>query len=633
MFLDSFSSRKLFVYAAFLTICCLVTTPAVAQLDFDFGEFGAGPSTTTVDITVEADYTPATATQSAMVFVTIQIPDEMHIYAVDQEEGGPLATSLIVNSTQARLSGPWQPIQAPVSHSYPNIWPGVEVKEHTGKVTWYAPIEFSPGTDINSATLEVTATVQACDESSCIQIDKTVAAKLGAGIAIPQKPQAPSPTPTNADDTPLLKVIGFAILGGLILNLMPCVLPVIGLKVLSFAKQGGQSRGQIFMLNMAYVAGMILVFIILATLASLVQLGLGNESLGWGELNTHTWFKVGMASLVFAMALSFLGTWEIPIPGFASSGKATELSSREGPLGAFMMGIFTTILATPCSGPFLGPVFGYLISQPVHITYTVFASVGLGMALPYILIGIFPSLVSWLPKPGAWMDTFKQLLGFVLLGTVVWLMSAISKDYFIATLSLLFAIWFACWWIGSTPITAPSSAKMRAWLGGSAVAAILGYAAFSFLTPGDSVLPWQPWSNAALAEARTQGKTVLVDFSAQWCLTCKTNLKVAINREEVKELVEENEVVTLLADWTDKNPEIKQALLEHNSQSIPLLVIYPADPMKAPIVLPDLLSKQQVLDALEAAGPSLNNENQSEVATAPPATGMSNRYQGSSLVQ
>jgi thiol:disulfide interchange protein len=363
---------------------------------------------------------------------------------------------------------------------------------------------------------------------------------------------------------------------------------------------------------------MMLVFLLLATLAALMKLGLSNESFGWGELNTLTWFKVGMSSLVFAMALSFFGVWEIPIPGFATSGKATELSTREGAMGAFMMGIFTTILATPCSGPFLGPVFGYTLSQSPAVIYLVFSSVGLGMALPYLLIGAVPSLVSWLPKPGAWMDTFKQLLGFVLLATVVWLFSSIHPDYFIATLSLLFGIWFACWWIGRTPLTAPTPVRQTAWIGGVGVAILIGVGAFHFLTPGKSVLPWQPYSRAALAAARAEGKTVLVDFTAQWCLTCKTNSKLAINREEVRQRVAKNGVVTLLADWTDRNDTIKEALRELGSQSIPLLAIYPADRSREVILLPDLLTQQKVLDALDEAGPSVSKATLDKGAIAAP---------------
>jgi thiol:disulfide interchange protein len=279
--------------------------------------------------------------------------------------------------------------------------------------------------------------------------------------------------------------------------------------------------------------------------------------------------------------------------------------------------MFTTILATPCSGPFLGPVFGFTISQSPWVIYAIFFAVGLGMALPYLLIGAVPSLVSWIPKPGAWMDTLKNLLGFVLLGTVVYLFSTINHGYFIATLSLLFGIWFACWMIGRTPITASAAQRRNAWLEGVAVAAIVGMLSFHFLTPSTSLLPWQPYSPQALAAGRAEGKTVMVDFTAQWCPTCKANSKFAINRPEVKEWVEENDVVTLLADWTDRSVMIKNALRELNSQSIPLLAIYPADASKQPIVLPDLLTKKQVLAALAAADSQASVYNKSTMAAKP----------------
>ena len=569
-------------------------------------QFGGGAGGS--EVKVNAQFTAPRDGQPAMLFVTADIADEYHVYAIDQGSlpnngGGPQPSSIEITSPAAvRLAGPFQPLQPPMTHIDQEIWPGLEIREHDGQVTWFAPVEIAASVDPATISIAGKVSVQACNPQTCIPLDMTFEARFGSGFPIPQNlsAQAPAAEPgagTPTSDLSLVAVIGYGMLGGLILNLMPCVLPVIGLKVMSFAKQGGQSRAQILGLNLAYVAGLLSVFLLLATLASLA-------SFGWGELNTLTWFKVGMASLVFAMALSFLGVWEIPIPGFASSGKATELSSNDGPMGAFMMGIFTTILATPCSGPFLGPVFGYTITQPTSIIYLIFSSVGLGMGLPYLLIGAFPSLVRWLPKPGAWMDTFKQLMGFVLLATVVWLLYSVNHIYFIPTLSLLFGIWFACWWIGRTPLTASTSKRQTAWMGGIGVAALIGYGAFSMLVPGKSELPWQPYSPAALASAQAEGKTVLVDFSANWCLTCKTNLKLAINRSEVKQLVDENGVVTLLADWTDKNETIKQALLDLNSQSIPLMAIYPADPSQEVIVMPDLLTKQMVLDALKAAGPS-----------------------------
>ncbi len=601
-------------YATRALALCLVLAvgwrPAAAQFDFG-GLDGFGGGSTDSEVSVEAEFTPATDERPAILFVTATMAEGYHISAIDQAAGGPLPTKIAIDpQAGVELLDEWQPIQPPKSHIDKEAWVGLELREHYEKVTWYAPIKLPAGADPASLTIGGTIEGQACDPHTCVPFEQSIIAEQGEGVELPagglggtDSSEMQSVEGASESETPLLTILAYGVLGGLILNLMPCVLPVIGLKVLSFAEQGGQSRARILMLNLFYVAGLMTVFMVLATLAALAKLGLSNESFGWGELYTLTWFKVSMTALVFAMALSFLGIWELPIPGFATSGKATELSAREGPLGAFCMGVFTTILATPCSGPFLGPVFGFTISQTASVIYAIFAAVGLGMSLPYLLIGMFPSLVSWLPKPGVWMDTLKNLLGFVLLGTVVYLFSTINQGYFLATLTLIFGIWFSCWLIGRLPVTADSVQRRNTWLEAVAATAVVGAFAFQFLTPSSSMLPWQPYSPQALAAARAEGKTVMVDFTAQWCPTCKTNLKFAINRPKVKEWVEENDVVPLLADWTDRNDMIKQALRELNSQSIPLLAIYPADSSKGPIVIPDLLTQGRVLEALAAASP------------------------------
>ena len=606
-----------------LTALALVAlaAPRMAQAQFpDFGNLGAPAGAAGEQVAVSAEFTTASGERPALVFVTARIARGFHMFAVDQPKspdgGGPQATTIsVANNDQVRLVGPFQSVERPKTHIDKEAWVGLELREHEGEVTWFAPVEIAAGVDPASLQIEGEVEGQACDPNRCIPVNLSFTAELGDGRALPPEAfsggrvSAPAAAAGSVglpgeSERSLLAVAFFGILGGLILNLMPCVLPVIGLKILSFAKQGGESRRHILGLNLAYSAGVLAVFMALATLATLAQLGLGAESYGWGELNTFTWFKVAMTALVFAMALAFLGVWEIPVPGFASSGTATELAAREGPGGAFCMGMFTTLLATPCSGPFLGPVFGYTLTQPPLVTYVVFLAVGIGMALPYFLIGAFPQLVGWLPKPGEWMDTLKQFLAFVLLATVVWLFTTIHPDYFVATLALLFSIWFGCWIVGRVPAWAEPRYKYKGWLRGGIAAAILGGGSFLLMSPSKEVLPWQPYSPAALAAARAEGKTVLVDFTANWCLTCKTNLKLAINRAGVRDLVERNGVVTLLADWTDKNDTIKQALAELNSRSIPLLAIYPANPNAEVIVLPDLLTQGKVLEALEQAGPS-----------------------------
>ncbi len=413
----------------------------------------------------------------------------------------------------------------------------------------------------------------------------------------------------------LAGMLGAALVGGLILNLMPCVLPVIGLKIMAFAKQGGESRARVFTLNLTYVAGLMAVFMLLATLAALPQLGLGTNAYEWGELNTQTWFKVSLTALVFVMALSFLGVWEIPLPGFAGSSAAAELASREGYGGAFFKGVLTTILATPCSGPFLGPVFGYTISQPASTTYLIFFCVGLGMSLPYLLIGAFPELIRWIPKPGAWMDTFKQLMAFVLLGTVVYLLSTINTEKVIATLALLVALWFACWLGGRQPITAPLARRSVAWMLGLTTA--IGVGMVGFAPEREGALAWKDFSPAQLVAAKEKGKTVLVDFTADWCLTCQWNLATAIDVAAVKDVVEANKVEALKADWTDEDPAIEEALAQLESRSIPLLAIYPADRPDEVIVLRDTVSKTDVLQALAAAGAGEKNPHRGFVLSRP----------------
>lgn len=266
-------------------------------------------------------------------------------------------------------------------------------------------------------------------------------------------------------------ILGLAFVAGLILNVMPCVLPVIGLKIMSFVQQGGESRFRVFALNMWFSIGLMAVFWTLAAVA----IGVG---LGWGDQFSSATFSIVLIAVVFAFALSFLGVWEVPIPGFAGGNTASKLAEKEGYGGAFTKGILATVLATPCTGPFLGPALGWAVAQPTAITLLAFSAVGLGMASPYLLIGAFPKLISFLPRPGAWMDTFKQVMGFVLLGTGVWIFSFLNDGYFVPTYWLLLALAVACWLIGLVPLTAELPQKLRAWAAGTAIVAVVAVLAF-----------------------------------------------------------------------------------------------------------------------------------------------------------
>jgi thiol:disulfide interchange protein len=235
----------------------------------------------------------------------------------------------------------------------------------------------------------------------------------------------------------------------------------------------------------------------------------------WGEHFGDIRFLVAMIGIVFAFGLSFLGVWEIPIPGFVGSSKIQGAAEKEGAIGAFSKGVLSTILATPCAGPLLVPAVSWAAAQPTWLTFLSFTSIGLGMATPYLLIGAFPRLISGLPKPGPWMDTFKQVMGFLLLGTVVFLFSSLEQKWVIPTLTLLLGIGMGCWWVGRTPMTAALSTRLAGWAVGLAMIAIAGRVGFVTLVPADK-LPWEPFSRVALEQHLEEGRTVLIDFTANW---------------------------------------------------------------------------------------------------------------------
>jgi len=371
-----------------------------------------------------------------------------------------------------------------------------------------------------------------------------------------------------------------AFLGGLILNAMPCVLPVIGLKVMSFVQQAGQNRGRIFALNLWFALGVMAVFLAWASLISLFSLSAS------AQFQTPE-FNVVLAGITFAFALSLFGLWEIPLPGFVGSGSAQSVGEREGATGAVAKGVLSTMLATPCVGPLIGGTIDWTIGSGSTVRiFAIYGAMGLGMASPYLLIGANPALLRWLPKPGLWMDTFKQLMGFLLLATVLWLFSTLPSHYFVASLAIIFGIWLACWRIGRTPLTAEFPGKLRAWAAASVI--VVGVSWISFRTLlGEPVEPaqnvaanhsvWRPFSVAALQKARAEGKTVLIDFTANWCLTCKLNKPVALRTQATEAYMREHGIVGLVADKTLKAPAIDDlmARLDHPSGMIPFYAVFP----------------------------------------------------------
>jgi len=500
------------------------------------------------ELTLTGQFQVADGQREGRLSVTAEMLPSWHVYSITQLPGGPLKSELqVADSEQFELAGGFTADVPPAVKRYEFF--DVPVEEHGDTVTWTAPIRISAGVDPETLELNVVYKGQVCqDEGACIPIEREIPIEF-AGHYQPSETIGPSAaTPTNGGfDRGKLEIedpakagavwaaIGMALAGGFILNFMPCVLPVIGLKIMSFVGQAGESRSRAFALNVWYSLGMLSVFMVLATLAS-------GWNLGWGQQSQSDPFNITMAAIVFVMGLSFLGVWEIPIPGFVGSGKASELAQREGVAGAFSKGIVTTILAVPCSGPFLGTALAWSAGKSVFTVYMIFAFIALGMACPYLLIGAFPALIRFLPKPGAWMETFKQVMGFVLLGTVVWICSYIHWVYLLPTMMFLFALWAACWWIGRIPVTGNLALKLRSWALAGAFSAGMGMLAFMWFAKVmderfvadalrtaertaaataesgnlDHLLPWKPFSFENLKTFTGDQKTVMVDFTADW---------------------------------------------------------------------------------------------------------------------
>ncbi len=410
---------------------------------------------------------------------------------------------------------------------------------HEGTVSWTIPLvvpeDAVPGEyPIAGGIGYQTCTPNSCDLPSAADFEVTVAvskravkgrlplafaaskyakiAKEAEAIAQAKKTEQPHSTITASkskfDSLPLASILGLAFLAGLILNVMPCVLPVIGLKIMSFVHQAGGSRREILTLNLWFSLGLMSVFWILGAAAALA----GHK---WGEHFGDMRFLVSMIAIVFAFGLSFLGVWEIPIPGFVGSGAMQGAAEREGAIGAFSKGVLSTILATPCAGPLIGPAVGWATKQPSWLTLSAFTCIGLGMAAPYLLVGLAPRLVNLLPKPGAWMETFKQLMGFLLMATVIFLFVSVPAKYVIPTLTLLLGIGVACWYVGRMPITVGWQRKLVSWsvaIGLIAMAAMLGFVA---LVPNYKI-DWQPFTRVSFDQHLAQGNTVMVDFTADW---------------------------------------------------------------------------------------------------------------------
>lgn len=491
-----------------------------------------------------------------------------------------------------------------------------DAKDAAAETKWVDPITKPVGAPKSPAADDISSTGGGTDTNATPPPGPGEKTEANAKPDVAGTDTAAATDAQAGSSTAFPLILLFAFIGGLILNVMPCVLPVVGLKIMGFVSQAGEDRKRILTLNVAYVAGIMAVFALLAVVAAVTKFG-------WGEQFTYFPVRLGLTLTLFALALSYLDVWEIPVPGMAASKASQDLQNREGFFGAFSKGVFATIMATPCSGPLLGFILGLTLNLAPAQTIAIFLTVGLGMSSPYLLIGFRPKLIAWLPKPGDWMVTLKQLMAFLFLGTVAFFFSQFNDTQKVPVFVSLIAVWFGCWIIGKVPNYADLNKRISAWVGGIAAATAISLGAFHFLEQVKE-LDWKDYNEAQLQQLQSEGKTVMVDFGAKWCVNCIVNYEVALNTAKTRKVMDELGAVAMYADWTDPDEKIKQKLSELDSRSIPLLVIYPGDRSKAPIIMRDLVTQQAVVDALRRAGASVSSSSLSlsardqDVATIAP---------------
>jgi len=398
----------------------------------------------------------------------------------------------------------------------------------------------------------------------------------------------------------LARTFGLAFLGGLLLNLMPCVFPVLFIKGLALVNSGNEERQTLRVHGLVYTAGILVSF--WALVAALLGLRAAGATLGWGFQFQSPVFLALMAGLMFFLGLSLAGQFEI---GLTLTGAGGALAAKQGLTGSFFTGVLAVVVATPCTAPFMGAAVGYALTQSAAVTFAVFTALALGLAAPYVALTLQPAWTRLLPKPGAWMEVLRQAVAVPIFATVIWLAWVLAGAYgaglLVALLASFLLLAIAGWFLGRWPA--------RRWAAIVAAAILLGVIALDAfapqklttapeaLSPPEAAGLWQPWSEAAVSRSLAAGHPVFVDFSASWCLTCQVNERAVLNQPEVVKAFQTKNVVLMKADWTRHDEAITKALTALGRSGVPAYALY-ATGQSTPQMLPEVLTPGIVTDAL-----------------------------------
>ena len=579
-------------------------------------------------------YSLGALTKGSSVTVDITIPDNWHVNANVAADEFLKPSSIEIAAQGIHFGEPKWP--EPIKEYSEAL--DLENLVFKGHFQITLPIE-NVDADYDSLTTQATFHYQACDNSICLAPSQVT---FGVGPVGFNKKRASrddagnmhgSATSTDANGNATGNVINApsaagnategaagtfilllsALFGGLILNLMPCVLPVLSLKLFSLIKQAGENRKRLLVLGTSTTLGILASFWALAGIVAAVKAGGGNA--GWGMQFQSAGFIAFMVVILSAFAMSFFGVFEIWLPGSATT-KMDKVGRKQGFWGAFFTGALLVLLSTPCSAPFLGTAMGFAFTASTPVLFLFFTAAGVGLALPYMLVSTFPKILKVFPKPGAWMVTLQKIMGVLLLGTVVWLLWVVHEQAgnvgvaIFAAISLLsIAMSFA---IGN--IAPPGVAFSREVLSVGGAVVILAIIWFAFASPKfeaevDAIFKarsvqlvtedgWYRYTPELIEELAKSGRTVFIDATADWCLTCKANEAAVLNRDDFKRAMDSLNVARVKADWTRETPEVTALLKSMGKSGVPAYAIYPAGDASKQIVLPELLTTNAIVEKI-----------------------------------
>lgn len=588
--------RAILFLFLFLPVCALAQTSA-PELSLKAFRTASGPSPVL-----------------AVLFFTA--PEGSHIYGNTPGPSG-FPTAVTGQYAAEELEALYPPsMSAPDS-----LEPGLVTEQYAGRTLFYLPVPAASGEALH---LSVQFSALLCSDASCRPLQETLTLDVPAEAELPlaedqewwsgfaqAKPGIPAQTDSAVPepDTPtaewsftpryfapelevrtLSKAAVLAFLAGLVLNFMPCVLPVITLKLRSFipvADSVSQNQRRAFRAhNLFFALGIVLYFLVLSVI-------IAATGIVWGQIFQQPAAIISLTALVFALSLSLFGVYDLPLIDLKGKARGVTHHPR---LESFITGILATILATPCSGPFLGGVLAWALIQPPEIIALVLSCIGLGMASPYLVMAVFPRMYRLLPRPGAWTIHLERILGFLLAGTCVYLMGLLPASQYLNTLILLWTIGLAAWVWGQWTNLNQSSG--RRWSIRGTGVALVALMAFALFRPETHVDPWQPFELSRF-ESDLGQKNMVLDFTADWCPNCKFLEKTVLTPEKSTALAKRFDADLLRVDLTRHDPELMKLLTSLGSQSIPVLAIFSREDPKSPLVLRDLFTGGQLEEALE----------------------------------